>query len=108
LKKSNYLYLHPVLIQYVYQTKLNKVSFETGIFLITRIIQRKITLKLTQLLGLAVAWVRARLCKFATASDEVYQLLAHGRWFSPASSTTKTGRHDIAEILLKIALHTMN
>jgi hypothetical protein len=24
-------------------------------------------------------------------------LLAHGLWFSPASSTTKTGRHDIAE-----------
>jgi hypothetical protein len=24
-------------------------------------------------------------------------LLAHGRWFSPASSTTKTGRYDIAE-----------
>jgi hypothetical protein len=35
------------------------------------------------------------------------QLLAHGRWFSPcipASSTTNTGRHDIAEILLKMAL----
>jgi hypothetical protein len=31
------------------------------------------------------------------ASDEAYQLLAHGRWFSPASSTTKTGRHGIAE-----------
>jgi hypothetical protein len=34
-------------------------------------------------------------------------LLTHGRWFSPgtpASSTTKTGRHDIAEILLKVAL----
>jgi hypothetical protein len=33
-------------------------------------------------------------------------LLAHGRWFSPgtASSTTKTGRHDIAEILLKVSL----
>jgi hypothetical protein len=34
-------------------------------------------------------------------------LLAHGRWFSPgipASSTTKTGRHDISEILLKVAL----
>jgi hypothetical protein len=34
-------------------------------------------------------------------------LLAHGRWFSPgtpASSATKTGRHDIAEILLKVAL----
>jgi hypothetical protein len=41
----------------------------------------------------------------------VYQLLAHGRWFSPgtpASSTTKTGRHDIAEILLKVALKTKN
>jgi hypothetical protein len=35
-------------------------------------------------------------------------LLAHGRWFSPASSTTKTGRHDIAEILLKVALSTNN
>jgi hypothetical protein len=35
-------------------------------------------------------------------------LLAHGRWFSPASSTTKTGRHDIAEILLKVALSTIN
>jgi hypothetical protein len=31
-------------------------------------------------------------------------LLAHGWWFSPASSTSKTGRHDIAEILLKVAL----
>jgi hypothetical protein len=38
------------------------------------------------------------------ASDKVYQVLAHGRWFSPASSTTKAGRHDIAEILLKVAL----
>jgi len=39
------------------------------------------------------------------ASDKVYQLLAHGRWFSLgtlASSTTKTDRHDIAEILLKV------
>jgi hypothetical protein len=33
-------------------------------------------------------------------------LLAHGWWFSPASSTTKTGRHDTAEILLKVALNT--
>jgi hypothetical protein len=38
--------------------------------------------------------------RLAAASDKVYQLLAHGRWFSsgtPASSTTKTGHHDIAE-----------
>ena len=58
-------------------------------------------------------WVRAELCKLqkgctrlAATSDKVYQLRAHGRWFSPGtpvSSTTKTGRHDIAEILLKVA-----
>jgi hypothetical protein len=38
-------------------------------------------------------------------------LLAHGRWFSPgtpASSTIKTGRHDLVEILLKVALNTKN
>ena len=56
-------------------------------------------------------WVRARLYKLqkrctrlASASDKVYQLLVHGWWFSPGtpdSSTAKTGRHDIAEILLK-------
>jgi hypothetical protein len=46
--------------------------------------------------------------QLAAASDKVYQLLAHGRWFSPASSTTNTGRHDIAEILLKVALNTKN
>ena len=49
--------------------------------------------------------------QLAAASDKVYQLLAHGRWFypgTPASSTTKTGRHDIAEILLKVALNTKN
>ena len=49
--------------------------------------------------------------RLAAASDKDNQLLAHGRWFSPgtpASSTTKTGRHDIAEILLKVALNTKN
>jgi hypothetical protein len=38
--------------------------------------------------------------RLAATSDKDYQLLAHGQWFSPgtpASSTTKTGRHDIAE-----------
>jgi hypothetical protein len=65
------------------------------------------------------AWVRARLCKLkkngcsrlATVSDKGYQVLARGKWFSPdttASSTTKTGRHDIAEILLKVALNIKN
>jgi hypothetical protein len=38
-------------------------------------------------------------------------MLSHGWWFSlgtPASSNTKTDRHDIAEILLKVALSTKN
>ena len=64
------------------------------------------------------AWVRALLVNYkkgctrlAAASDKVYQLFAHGRWFSldtQASSTTKTGHHDIAEILLKVPLNTKN
>ena len=38
-------------------------------------------------------------------------MLVHGRWYrsspgTPASYTTKTGGHDIAEILLKVALDT--
>ena len=51
-----------------------------------------------------MAWVCTRLCKLqkrctrlAAESDKVYQLLVHGRWFYLASTTTKTGRHDIAE-----------
>jgi hypothetical protein len=49
--------------------------------------------------------------RLAVASDKVYQLLAHGWWFSqgiPASSTTKTGHYDIAEILLKVASNQIN
>jgi hypothetical protein len=49
--------------------------------------------------------------RLAAVNDKVYQLLAHVRWFSPgtpASSTTKTGRHDMAEILLKVTLNTKN
>jgi hypothetical protein len=59
--------------------------------------------------GFAPAFVNFKkgCIRLAAASDKVYQLLAHGRWFSPgtpASSTTKTGRRDIAEILPKVAL----
>ena len=46
-----------------------------------------------------------------TLCDKVCQWLATGQWFSPGtpfSSTNKTDRHDIAEILLKVALNTIN
>jgi hypothetical protein len=64
------------------------------------------------------ACIRDRLCtlqkgctRLAAERVKAYQLLAHGRWFSPrtpASPTAKTIRHAIAEILLKVALNTKN
>jgi hypothetical protein len=47
----------------------------------------------------------------ATLCDKVCHLLATGWWFSPStpvSSTNTTDRHDIAEILLKVALNTIH
>jgi hypothetical protein len=44
-----------------------------------------------------------------TLCDKVCQWLAAGRWFSlctPVSSTNKTDRHDIIEILLKVTVNT--
>ena len=49
--------------------------------------------------------------RLEAVSDKVDQLLVHGRRFpsdTQTSSTTKTGRHDIAEILLKVVLNTIN
>ena len=52
-------------------------------------------------------------CVLDILCDKVCQRLAAGRWFSsgtPISSTNtgKTDRHDISEILLKVALNTIN
>jgi len=46
-----------------------------------------------------------------TLCDKVCQWLTAGKWFSPGtliSSINKTDRHDITEILLKVALNTIN
>jgi hypothetical protein len=46
-----------------------------------------------------------------TLCDKVGQWSATGRWFSsgtPGSSTNTTDRHDINEIILKVALNTIN
>jgi hypothetical protein len=43
--------------------------------------------------------------------DKVRQFLATGQWFSPGTPvfyTNKTDRHDITEILLKVALNTIS
>ena len=45
-----------------------------------------------------------------TLCDKVCQSLTTGRWFSsctPVSSTNKTERHDITEILLNVELNTI-
>jgi hypothetical protein len=70
------------------------------------IIQTRHDINKKRLVSFWLSYKRGR-TRLAAASNKVYQLLAHGRWFSPGTpffSTTKTGRHDIAEILLKVAL----
>jgi hypothetical protein len=56
-------------------------------------------------------WVRISIRARCTAlCDKVCQWLVTGRWFSPGtpiSSTNRIDRHDIAEILLKVALNTI-
>ena len=43
-----------------------------------------------------------------TLWDKVCQRLATGRWFSHVSSTNKADCHNVTEILLKVALNTIN
>ena len=53
-------------------------------------------------------WISIR-ARCTTLCDKVCQWLVTDRWFSPGSlvsSTNKTDRHDITEILLKVALST--
>ena len=58
-------------------------------------------------------WVRIPLRRGVldtTLCDKVCQWLAPNRWFSPGtpvSSTNKTDRHNITEILLKVAFNTI-
>jgi hypothetical protein len=60
--------------------------------------------------GLTTTCTYAIMARCTTLCDKVCQWLATGRWFSPGppvSSTNKTDRHDITEILLKVALNTI-
>jgi hypothetical protein len=58
-----------------------------------------------------ILWVRiSTRARCTTLCDKVCQWLATGRWFSPdppVSSNYKTDRHDITEILSKVALNTI-
>jgi hypothetical protein len=56
-------------------------------------------------------WVRISIrARCTTLCDKVCQWITTGRWFSSGalvSSTNKTDRHNITEILLKVALYTI-
>ena len=66
-----------------------------------------------QCLSPLTLWVRILLrlgVLDTTLCYNICQLLATGQWFSPGtqvSSTNKIERHDIAEILLKVAINTI-
>jgi len=60
--------------------------------------------------GIISIWGIFFLPETSACGDKVCQWLATGLWFSPGppvSSTNKTDRHDISEILLKVALNTI-
>jgi len=56
-------------------------------------------------------WIRISIrARCTTLCDKVCQWLTTGQWFSsgpPSSSANKTDRHDITELLLKVALNTI-
>ena len=65
----------------------------------------------------AISTYHYQCCEFeycsgdTTLCDKVYQWLVTGLWWSlgtPVSSTNKTSPHKITEILLKVALNTIN
>jgi hypothetical protein len=66
-----------------------------------------------QCLSPLILWVRIPLWRGVLNTilcDKVCELPATGRWFSlgtPVSSTNKTDRHNITEILLRVALNTI-
>ena len=65
-----------------------------------------------QCLSPLMLWVRISIrARCTTLCDKVCQWLVTGRWFSPGtpvSSTNKIDHHDIADILLKVALNSIN
>ena len=75
---------------------------------LTKVFHFQVLLYFNQYLSPLMLWVQISIrARCTTLCDKVYQWLATGRWFSPGppvSSTNKTDRRDITEILLKVAL----
>ena len=81
------------------------VCLKIIIWLLFRVKMLVYTMKYTQV------WTCKLVCVLMndTLCDKVWQWLAAGLWFSPGipvSSSNKTDRHDITDILLKVALNT--
>jgi len=64
-----------------------------------------------QCLSPLMLWIRISIrVRCRTLCDKVCQWLVTGRWFSPGppvSSTNKTDRHVITEVLLEVALNAI-
>jgi hypothetical protein len=87
------------------------VNFNKGHRGRDRMVVDFLQLHINQCLSQLMLWVRISIrARCITLCDKVCQWLARVLWFSlgtPVSSTNKTDRHDIAEILLKVALNTI-
>jgi hypothetical protein len=111
-----------IVVWFIAPKTLNYLAFQSFDFertwwrlLQKRVVRSKFDISLcNRCLSAPQLWVRipfmAR-CTRYTLCDTICQWLTTGRWFSPGtpvSSTNKTGRHDIAEIFLKVALNNIN
>jgi hypothetical protein len=52
-------------------------------------------------------FVNSNPAQCTTLCDKIYQRLVTGQWFSVATLVSSTDRHDITQILLKVALNTI-
>jgi hypothetical protein len=85
------------------------ITIQTGAVVIVIVWLLDLQLPMQSMSIATILWVRCVLD--TTLCDEVCQWLAAGLLFSPSipiSSTNKTDRHDITDILLKVVVNTIN
>ena len=92
--------------------RFNGVICDISAYTVNVSFGRSTWIRYQEYLSPLMLWFRISIrARCTTLCDKVCQWLATGRWFSPGPpvySTNKTDRHDIAEILLKVVLNTIN
>ena len=104
IRKNKYnLYLYCIMWPYSYCKQGPSLSWSYGSWIYNYLCN--------QCLSPLMLWVWIPIReRCTTLCDKVCQWRATGRWFSPGptvSSSNKIDRHDITEILLKVALNTI-